>query len=106
MNDGENNVFPIQVSRQELFLFLSVVIFIAYIRTHLCSDAHHAAYVNIAAAKGYLVDQARPQQAEEIEGKKIFPIQVHSRNVIFITVAVIFIFCTVNGIAQYVPKAN
>ncbi len=29
MNNGENNVFPIQVSQQELFLFLGVVIVIA-----------------------------------------------------------------------------
>jgi len=28
MNDGENKVFPIQVSRQELLLFLGAVIFI------------------------------------------------------------------------------
>jgi hypothetical protein len=28
MNDGENRVFPIQVSRQELLLFLGAVIFI------------------------------------------------------------------------------
>src|SRR5210317_680731 len=29
VNDGENKVFPIQVSRQELLLFLGAVIFIA-----------------------------------------------------------------------------
>jgi len=30
VNDGENKVSPIQVSRQELLLFLGVVIFISY----------------------------------------------------------------------------
>ena len=38
-NDGENSVFPIQVSHKELFLFLCVVILMASIKTQLVFKA-------------------------------------------------------------------
>jgi hypothetical protein len=33
VNDGESSAFPIQVSHQELFLFLCVIIFMTLIQT-------------------------------------------------------------------------
>ncbi len=35
MNDGEGSAFPIQVSRQELLLFLGCFIVIGRIKTHV-----------------------------------------------------------------------
>jgi hypothetical protein len=46
VNDGENKVFPIQVSRQELLLFLGAIIFIATYKNIFYMPANTVKSVN------------------------------------------------------------
>jgi len=104
MNDGENRVFPIQVSHQELLLFLSAVIFIGIYKNIVLYDrpdkynvnfyifGHHFTSLGTNGRQKMSGESSCPKM--EIEGEEIFPIQVHSENVIFIAVAVIYIIST------------
>jgi hypothetical protein len=108
MNDGENRVFPIQVSRQELLLFLGAVIVIDTYKNIVLYECPNAYSVNClhlwakmsagnCAGKG-------PTQKWKLKGKKTSPSRSIVKSVIFIAVAVIFIFCTGTTNASLVPN--
>ena len=102
MNNGENQVFPIQVSLQELFLFLGVVIVSALIKPQDCGSSVREKRKNCTEGKA-ATGQAQ-SRAQRNSGEVNFPIQVHSENIIVIAAAIIFIFRTTLNNARAVPE--
>jgi hypothetical protein len=76
MNDGENSVFPIQVSLQELLLFLGAVIFIGLYKTtvlYLCPNAKCVnCYISGQLDAGN-APAIKPYPKMEIEGEDQLP---------------------------------
>ena len=81
MNDGENKVFPIQVSRQELLLFLGAVIVIGTYKNIFRFNAQTGKSVNSLRFQAQLTPDANwrvPSRNTGNRGEVNFPIQVHS----------------------------
>ena len=111
VNDGENRVFPIQVSRYELFLFLCVVIVMFSIQTQLKINAQrpgceYSSFRGIRRGPQAHCLRRRVTGTHGNEGEENFPHPGPSHSVIFITVAVIYIFRTVHEYARPVPNSH
>ena len=95
VNDGENKVFPIQVSRQELLLFLGAVIVIGTYKNTFYMNAQTVNNVNFTFFGHLLAPDASrrdPYPKAEIEGEENFPIQVHSEMYYFYCGDYLFLF--------------
>jgi hypothetical protein len=97
VNDGENTVFPIQVSLKELFLFQCVVIFIAVCK-HKCvwipvagdRSGHMPGQSPTPGANALSIGKADHEQ--KLRGRILPPSRSISSSVIFIVVAIYFYF--------------
>ena len=95
VNDGENKVFPIQVSRQELLLFLSAVIVIGTYKNTFYINAQTVNSVNFTVL-GISQRQAQtgviPTLKRKLKGKKTSPSRSIVKCIIFIAATIYFYF--------------
>ena len=107
VNEGENKVFPIQVSRQELLLFLSAVIVIDTYKNTFYMNTQTVNCVTFYLFFGKCYRQTQigviPTQRRKLKGKRTSPSRSIVQNVIFIAVSIIFIFSTAYTNALLVP---
>jgi hypothetical protein len=93
VNDGENKVFPIQVSRQELLLFLSAVIVIGTYKNTFYINAQTVNSVNFTVL-GISQRQAQtgviPTLKRKLKGKKTSPSRSIVKCIIFIAATIYF----------------
>jgi len=93
VNDGENKVFPIQVSRQELLLFLGAVIVIGTYKNTFYINAQTVNSVNFTVL-GISQRQAQtgviPTLKRKLKGKKTSPSRSIVKCIIFIAATIYF----------------
>ena len=91
VNDGENKVFPIQVSRQELLLFLGAVIVIGTYKNTFYINAQTVNSVNFTVL-GISQRQAQtgviPTLKRKLKGKKTSPSRSIVKCIIFIAATI------------------
>jgi len=93
VNDGENKVFPIQVSRQELLLFLGAVIVIGTYKNTFYMNAQTVNNVNFTfLGNSYRQTQTGvgPTQKRKLKGKKTSPSRSIVKYIIVIAVTIYF----------------